>query len=70
MLSPCLLGVSPGTSASSHSPKTCSLGSLEAIVCRCDCECLVIYIYWPCNTLTTCPGCTSASRHTLSWDGL
>ena len=39
MFSPCMLGFSPGTPASSHCPKTCMLGfGVSKIVLRSECE--------------------------------
>lgn len=60
MFSQCFCGLSPGTSTSSHKPKTYkhngSTGNSElSIVVRTTVGCLSV---WPCNVVMACWGCT------------
>lgn len=45
MFSPCMFGFSPGTSASSFSPKTCSLEVNRSLLAAKKCECVWLPVY-------------------------
>ncbi|MED6259812.1 hypothetical protein ATANTOWER_032779 [Ataeniobius toweri] len=70
MFSLCMRGLSPGTSASSHSPKNMTvrligLSKLHLGVNECVHGCLSCMSLCPCDGLATCPGCTAPLAHRL-----
>ena len=65
MFTLCLCGFATATPVASPSPKTCRLGlhSLETLnsAQMWMCVWMVVSVFWPCDTLVTCPRCSPAS---------